>query len=215
MASRCRLGLPTPERRPYVDAKVTTKSEQTRKRILAAAAAVVGREGYDKASITKIASEAGIAAGLFYYYFPNREGLLDQLLPSLGKELIAFIAQRVRPLEMGIEREVASFVAYFDFLAVKPEFYRIFSEAQVYTPRAYDTHFRLIMDNYVYALKQQKKAGFLAVPDGDLVALAYSLTGIRNYLSQMHVRTDPKLISRPRSFVRIYRRFLADGIFKQ
>src|SRR5438105_8841809 len=100
-------------------AKATPKSEQTRRRILAAAARLVGREGYDKASITRIAREAGVATGLFYYYFPNREALLDQLLPPLGKEMIAFIAERVGPLELGLEREIASFVAYFEFLKLK------------------------------------------------------------------------------------------------
>ena len=193
--------------------KATPKSEQTRRRILAAAARIVGREGYDKASITRIAREAGVATGLFYYYFPNREALLEQLLPSLGQEMIAFIGERVRSLEMGLEREIASFVAYFDFLKLKPEFYRIFSEAQVYTQRAYERHFRIIMDNYVHALREQKKAGFLKVPDGELEALAYSLTGIRAYLTQMQVRTDPKLRDRPKNFVRIYRRYLEDGIF--
>jgi AcrR family transcriptional regulator len=203
------------ERSEGTAVKVGSKAEKTRQRILAAGAAVVGREGYDKASITKITAEAGIAAGLFYYYFPSREGLLEQLLPSLGRELIDFIGKRVRKLAMGAEREVASFVAYFDFLALKPEFYRIFSEAQVYTPRAYDIHFRLIIDNYVYALRQQRKAGFITMPDADLAALAYSLTGVRNYLTQMLAKTDPAFKSRPRNFVRIYRRFLADGIFKE
>jgi hypothetical protein len=127
--------------------------------------------------------------------------------------MIAFIAERVRSLDMGPEREVASFVAYFEFLKDKPEFYRIYSEAQVYAQRAYERHFRLMMDNYVHALRQQKKAGFLKVPDSDLEGLAYSLTGIRAYLTQMQVRTDPKLRRRPKNFVRIYRRYLADGVF--
>jgi len=197
-----------------MDVKISSKSEQTRMKILAAAASVVGKDGYDKASISRITGEAGIAAGLFYYYFPNREELLNQLLPSIGEELIAFIAARVRGMPPDVEREVASFEAYFDFLEQRPEFYRIFSEAQVYTPTAYETHFKLIIDNYVYGLKQLKKVGCLQVPDSELVALAYALTGIRNYLTQLLFKSDPTLKGRPRNYLKIYRRFLTGGLVK-
>ncbi len=196
-----------------MDTKVGTKSQQTRMKILAAAAAVVGRIGYDKASISEITKEAGLSTGLFYYYFPNREELLNQLLPSMGEEMIEFIAKRVRSIPMGIEREVAGFVAYFDFLAVEPAFYRVLSEAQVYTPAAYERHFRRIVDNYVHALNQQKKAGFLSAPEADLLPLVYSLVGIRNSMTQLLALSDPTLKSRPRNFVRIYRGFLSSGIF--
>jgi len=196
-----------------MDTKVSTKSQQTRMKILAAAASVVGRIGYDKASISEITGEAGLSTGLFYYYFPNREELLNQLLPSMGDEMIEFIAKRVRPLKMGIEREVAAFVAYFDFLAVQPAFYRVLSEAQVYTPAAYERHFRRIVDNYVQALKQQKKAGFIAAPEADLLPLVYSLIGIRNSMTQLLAETDPALKNRPRNFVRVYRGFLSNGVF--
>lgn len=196
-----------------MDTKVRPKSEQTRLRILEAAAAVVGRIGYDKASVAEITREAGLSTGLFYYYFPNREDLLNQLLPSLGEEMIEFIATRVRPLAMGIEREVAGFVAYFDFLAIQPAFYRVLHEAPVYVPAAYERHFERIVNNYVLALKQQKKAGFISAPEADLLAIAYSLIGIRESLTQLFARIDPALRSRPRNFVRIYRGFLTNGIF--
>ncbi|MGE0801992.1 MAG: TetR/AcrR family transcriptional regulator [Lautropia sp.] len=196
-----------------MDAKVGEKYLRTKAKILRAAETVVARIGYDKAAVSEITAEAGVATGLFYYYFPNREELLNQLLPSIGEELIDFIGHRVRPLEFGIEREIASFEAYFDFLAQRPSFYRVFSEAQVYTPRAYETHFRIIMDNYVAALKQQKRAGFIDAPDSHLLPLAYSLTGIRNYLTQLLAQQDPELKRAPRSFTRIYRQFLTKGVF--
>src|SRR5438270_12661606 len=137
--------------------KRQTKSEQTRERVLVAAAKVVGSVGYAKASITRITSEAKLAAGGFYYYFKTRDELFNELLPALGQEMVAFITERLHGAPWGIEREVLGFAAYLDFLQKKPEFYRVFSEAYVYAPKAYKKHFRTVVDNYCAALRIQAR----------------------------------------------------------
>ena len=47
-----------------------------RARIVEAAKAILGRDGYEKASIREIANEAGVARGLVHYYFETKEDLL-------------------------------------------------------------------------------------------------------------------------------------------
>ena len=58
------------------------KSEETRKALFDAAAKIVGKHGYEGASIARITSRAKVAQGTFYNYFTTRQDLLDQLLPS-------------------------------------------------------------------------------------------------------------------------------------
>ena len=52
---------------------------ERRERILDAAIAVFARDGYHGARISDIAREAGIAYGLVYHYFTNKEDILDSI----------------------------------------------------------------------------------------------------------------------------------------
>lgn len=189
-----------------------SKSDRTRQRIIAAAAKVVARDGYPKTSIAKITQEADLASGSFYYYYRNREELLNELLPVLGKEMVQFILDRVRHMEWGLEREMAGFRAYFEFLEQSPEFFRVFTEAQVYVPEAYKEHLQWILNNYVHGLKKQVRFGGLKVAPSDLMPLAYALTGIRNYATQMLYGSRAEGKATADDMFRIYRQFLS-GIF--
>jgi AcrR family transcriptional regulator len=57
-----------------------TKSEQTRQRILDAAAKVFRSEGYSGARLSDIATLAGIQTGSLYYHFDSREALVEEVL---------------------------------------------------------------------------------------------------------------------------------------
>ena len=51
-------------------------SEETRKRIVEAAARVLARDGYAATSVKDIAAEAGVAPGRVHYYFKTKEDLV-------------------------------------------------------------------------------------------------------------------------------------------
>lgn len=187
------------------------KSQVTRQKIVDAAAKVIAREGYARASIARITEEAGIGSGLFYYYFDSKDDLLNQVLPALGEQMIEFIAERLQHQIAGIEREVASFLAYFDFLKERPEFYRLFCEAEVYCPIAYEAHISLIINNYVRWLNRQRAAGNLEIAESEITPLAYALIGVRTYLTKLLFNAPRR--QRPEDFVPMYRRMLA-GIFR-
>jgi len=196
-----------------MSAKPTPKAEATREKLLKAAAKIVGDLGYEKASVAKIAEEAGIASGGVYYYYKSRRQIFDELLPYLGRKMVSFVAERVKHLPWGIEHEVEAFRAYLDFLALNPEFYRIFSEAQVYAPEAYRTNFMATLADFEIALNVQRQKGFLNVEEDDLPVVTYFLTGIRNYVSQLYIDgSDLTEFSIDRA-VRVYRKLLVDGLF--
>ena len=195
--------------------KRQTKSEQTRQRVLLAAAKVVGSMGYAKASITRITSEAKLAAGGFYYYFKTRDELFSELLPALGQEMVAFIPERLHGAPWGIEREVRGFAAYLDFMREKPEFYRVFSEAYVYAPKAYKKHFRTVVDNYCAALRIQGLKGYLDVAESDLPMLAYFLIGVRNYVSQSHMERGAGSKLPVDRTIDLYRKLLMGSVFRE
>ncbi|MDP3152109.1 MAG: helix-turn-helix domain-containing protein [Archangium sp.] len=54
--------------------------EATRQTLLEAAVRLFARQGYSATSIRALASEAGVALGLLYHYFPSKEAVLEALL---------------------------------------------------------------------------------------------------------------------------------------
>ncbi len=190
------------------------KSELTRERLILAAAKVVGRVGYEKASSARIAEEAGIAAGGLYYHFDNRRALLNELLPTLGRQMVAYVVGRIREMPWGLEREVVSFEAYLEYLTEHPEFYSVFSEARVYAPEAYDRNFKATLGDFEVALRVQHRKGFLKAQEQDLALAAHFLTGIRNYVSQLYMDADPPQSVPIAQAVRLYRQLLSEGLFR-
>lgn len=191
-----------------------TKSERTREKILVAAAKVVGKHGYAKASVARITMEAGIASGGYYYYFKTRDDLFTELLPALGQEMLQYIRERLHGVGWGIERETRSFAAYLDYLRTRPEFYRVFSEAYVYARQAYTAHFAIVVEDYVKVLQIQRAKGLVqAVSDDDLVLLAYFLIGARNYVSQFYMERNKKVPQDTTAAVELYARLITGSVF--
>jgi AcrR family transcriptional regulator len=52
-----------------------SKTERTRRRILTTALDLFRREGFDRATMRRIAEEAGVSLGLAYHYFPSKEAI--------------------------------------------------------------------------------------------------------------------------------------------
>lgn len=61
----------------------------TRERLIAAAVAVVARDGIDKSSVKSIAAKAGITAGLVHYHFPSKEAMLEEALSQASADYAA------------------------------------------------------------------------------------------------------------------------------
>jgi hypothetical protein len=115
----------------------------------------------------------------------------------------------------GIEHEVRAFESYLHYLRENPEFYRVFSEAYVYAPNAYQTHFATVIRNYTVALKIQRTEGYLDIEDGDIVMLVYFLIGIRNYVSQLYMEGKASKDLDWKAAVKLYRKLISVGIFKE
>lgn len=193
-----------------------SKSERTREKILAAAAKVVGKYGYAKASVTRITMEAGIASGGYYYYFKTRDELFEELLPALGQEMLLHIRDRLQGVEWGINHEIRSFEAYLEYLRLRPEFYRVFSEAYVYARNAYTKHFNAIVTDYVKALQIQRTKGFIQSDnDDELVMLSYFLIGARNYVSQFYMEHNRKVPADTAVAITLYTKLITGKVFRE
>jgi len=106
--------------------RIEPAEEQTRRgQIVAAAAAVLGRQGFAETSLKDVAREAGVAPGLLHYYFESKQELLCEVVSSLEREMSRDWQQAIADIDDPLERIVAA----LDHAAVRcserPEFFRL------------------------------------------------------------------------------------------
>lgn len=189
------------------------KNQKIKHDLLAAAAKVVGKVGYANAQVSRITALANVGQGTFYNHFASRQDLFDQLLPTLGAELLDFIRVRAADAVNPLEREKRSFKAFFEFLKQNPEFYRILYEAEVFAPNAFAAHMERIAGAYMRTLERDAaQGGFAAMDENAREVLAFTLMGARHYLCMRFARKNGRVVDLPEWVVNTYMRLFAQGI---
>ena len=177
---------------------------------------MVGRLGYAEASVARITELAEVAQGTFYNHFENRQELLDQLLPTIGLQMVDFIAERAGALPPGADRETERFRAFFDFVREVPEFLRILNEAEVFAPNGYQRHLDNIATAYVRTLKRERSAGQVEdYTDQELEVIVHILMGARGYLSRRYAYTEGSAHAVPDYVISAYEKLLGSGLFRK
>lgn len=159
-----------------------------REALFKAAAEIVGNIGYQNTSITMITQRAKVAQGTFYNHFASRQDILDQLLPSLGNDMLSHVRECSQKGVTLLEQEELRFRGFFSFLKETPHFFRILNEAESFAPQAYRTHLDLVSEGYVRVLKRAAARGEIKDFKGrELEAIAFILMAARAYLSWRYV----------------------------
>lgn len=208
---------PSKQRSEVPERKLTRveKGIVTKEKLLRAAAKVVGEHGYANAMVARITQEADVAQGTFYNYFNSRQDLFDQLLPTLGAELLGFIRAKTAAVADPAGRERQGFIAFFEFLKLRPEFYRILYEAEVFAPEAYQRHMRIISSSYVRLLERAFDRGELTLSSkAEIEPIAFSLMAARQYLCMQYVRRNGRIGDLPEWVVDAYMALVSNGIFR-
>ena len=192
------------------------RNDEVKRRLFDAAAKVVGHLGYAEASVARITERADVAQGTFYNHFENRQELLDRLLPTIGRQMADFIAERAGALPPGADRETERFRAFFDFLREVPEFLRILNEAELFAPNGYQHHLDNIATAYVRTLKRERSAGEVeAFTDQELEVIVHILMGARGYLSRRYAYTEGAAHAVPEYVISAYEKLLGSGLFRK
>jgi len=187
------------------------KADHIRKALFDAAATVVGRDGYEEASVSKITALAGVASGTFYNYFENRQDLFNRLLPAIGDGVIDFIRDRVRSATSGAQQERERLEAYFAFFEQNPGFLRLLNEAEVFAPPAYEEHIQRFAVRFMRALQRDRERGLLAnFDDGQLEAAVFMLLGCRSYMTLLLKRSDKHNV---KGLVDAYIKLIIPGLY--
>lgn len=186
------------------------KALVTHKKLLSAAAQVIGELGYSATTIAKVTEIAGVAQGTFYNYFEDRQHLFNQVLPQVGHQMTDEITAAVKGKPDGASREVDRFRAYCDFLQRNPGFYRILYEAEVFAPKAHKKHMDYISNGYYRALKRSLAANQgTSLTDEETKAVVAMLLGARAYVAMRFI--DDSTV--PEHAITAYAKLIETSIF--
>ncbi|MEZ5289515.1 MAG: TetR/AcrR family transcriptional regulator [Vicinamibacterales bacterium] len=81
--------MPAPATRPGRESKEAVVAAFRRRALLAAASRVFGRKGFEPATMDEIATEAGVAKGTIYLYYPSKRAIYEATFASSLAEITA------------------------------------------------------------------------------------------------------------------------------
>jgi TetR/AcrR family transcriptional regulator len=116
------------------------RNEEAREALLASALKVFSKQGFEAASVRKIAADGGVDAALIRHYFGSKQGLWEEVVRSASLQLKAQSALVLKELaqHQGDTRKmlIIGLNQYIDFSASHPELAMFISnEAAVAGPR--------------------------------------------------------------------------------
>ena len=83
--------------------KPGSKKEETRERIVRAAARAIRKHGYEGVGVADVMKEAGLTHGGFYAHFESRDALLAAAADRAGAESIEHLTQAIAAAKQGQE----------------------------------------------------------------------------------------------------------------
>lgn len=103
---------------------ISAQSEGRRERLIDTAIRLFSERPYGEISVQEIADDAGVATGLLYYHFKDKQGLYVAGLEVLAQRLRAAIESAADPSLSPIERLMSGLSAHLRFVEEHPTGYR-------------------------------------------------------------------------------------------
>lgn len=112
-------------------------------KILGAARAMFGDQGFDGTSIAEIGERAGIAKSVLYHYFGSKAGLYRAIVEHEGRALIEAVADAVPPPGDPGPRLRPGVDAFLRYLHDHPDTWRLMTRDPPADPQLRELHARM------------------------------------------------------------------------
>lgn len=148
------------------------RSRVTVHAILEAAARILVREGFDRASTNRIAEVAGVSVGSLYQYFPGKEAIVAALIERHNREVMQAVQGELAeasslPLQLGVRKLVGVAVTAH---RINPKLHRVLTEQIPRVGRLENVE-TFNRQNYVlFAAYLERHRGAIRVADLELAA---------------------------------------------
>ncbi|MGI8794149.1 MAG: TetR/AcrR family transcriptional regulator [Acidimicrobiales bacterium] len=170
-----------------VDARRLTRQGLERKQqLLDQAAELFAERGYSETRVIDIVRAAGVAKGLFYWYFENKEAVFRELIDRTRHQMRQYQAVAIDPDADALTRIMQGSQASVMFMGAHRRLYSIFEIESVDADLT--TALRQGGDVHVHDTARHVEAGIVAglIRNEDPTVLAHYIVGTVGYLSHQH-----------------------------
>lgn len=158
----------------------TRNGKATFKLIVDTAVELFYVQGYHNTSIGNITTNAGIAAGTFYLYFPNKLTLYKYILMEFQHDIRKRIAEKVSLVEGRFEKEKEGIKTFINYAIENPHSYNIIWESLYIDKQLFSDYYQGFAKRYERGLEQSIKDGEMCEVDTELVS--WILMGVSNFV---------------------------------
>jgi TetR/AcrR family fatty acid metabolism transcriptional regulator len=175
-----------------------TRGEESRARLLAAAAREFAQHGYHETKVSTIVADAGVSQPTFYFYFPSKEAIFAELVDSFRQRLRA-LSEDV-PLQAGhsllfvIAQMQARMEATFQLFADDPNITRI----SLFQAPGAEQIKQEMAERFHKRLRMMQEAGYIR-SDVSIDVIADYMSGAMEKLTERYLftgKSDPKSLAR-------------------
>ncbi|AGE71044.1 TetR/AcrR family transcriptional regulator [Sulfolobus acidocaldarius] len=163
----------------------TEKGKESLNKILDASVELIADKGFLSTSINDITSKAGVAYGLFYFYFKSKHDILDEIIRQFNRNMRYYLKTYTQNLDSRIDVEKVGMKKFLEWMNENKKYYKIFIETQVHRPDIYKWHFMKLAERYTTGLSEAMRRGEIINVDPEL--LSYVLIGIAHMLGKRYV----------------------------
>ena len=183
------FSLPDPIPLHPENSEPLTKGEKTRQAILRAAGKVIGRHGINRASISEITRDAGVAQGTFYVHFKSKSDLVIGFVRFINHELRKKIQRVVSMTEDRRDAERVGMLAFFEFLREHREIYRVIPECEMISREVALWYYRSLAEGYISGLERGMGRG--EIRNLPTAFVARSLMGFVHFIGLKQIVWHP------------------------
>lgn len=137
-------------------------------------------QGYHGTTISNITNTAGIGAGTFYLYFPNKLSLYKYILTQIQHNIRRKIAEKVSTVEGRFEKEKEGVKTFIRYTIEHPHSYNIIWESLYIDKALFIDYYEGFAKRYEIGLSQSIENGEMYDVDTELVS--YILMGVSNFI---------------------------------
>ncbi len=127
-------------------------------------------KGYFNTTIQDITSKAGIAAGTFYLYFPNKLLLYKHILFEFQHDIRKMLSEKVSSIEGRFEKEKAGIKTFVKYAIDNPHAYNIIWESLYIDKNLFTDYYDGFAKRYERGLQKSIEDGEMHEVDTEIVS---------------------------------------------
>lgn len=166
--------------------RLTSQGQERKQQLLDRAAELFAVRGYAETRVVDIVAAAGVAKGLFYWYFENKEALFRELVENIRLRLRRHQAEAMDPAADPLVRIRQGAEASVRFMATHSHFFALLEVENL--DKQFADVLRKGTDVHVADVTALIREGIAAglVRDDDPELLAYGVVGAVGYYGHFH-----------------------------